>query len=165
MTDLLVKVGLHLEDAPSWWFTYMAGGRRPQFLFTWTPPESCSLPFRTHSSGESKKEAMLPFKAYCHFWDILYNVGDNYTKAWIPGSRDNWGLLGAWLLHMFIADRVCVCVCVCVFSHFSHVQLFVTLWTVACQPPLSMGFSRWEHWSRLPCPPPGDLPNPGIELA
>ena len=37
---------------------------------------------------------------------------------------------------------VCVCVCVCVFSRFSHVQLFVTLWTVACQPPLSMGFSR-----------------------
>ena len=61
-------------------------------------------------------------------------------------------------------QTVCVCVCMCVFSRFSHVQLFVTLWTVACQPPLSMGFSRWEHWSRLPYPPPGDLPNPGIEL-
>ena len=40
---------------------------------------------------------------------------------------------------------------------------FVTLWTVARQPPLSMGFSRHEYWSGLPCPPPGDLPNPGIE--
>ena len=38
-----------------------------------------------------------------------------------------------------------------------------TLWTVACQAPLSTGFSRQEHWSVLPCSPPGDLPNPGIE--
>ena len=45
-------------------------------------------------------------------------------------------------------------------------QLYPTLcdhWTVACQAPLSMGFSRQEHWSRLPCPSPGDLPNLGIE--
>ena len=40
-----------------------------------------------------------------------------------------------------------------------------TLWTVAHQDPLSMGFSRQESWSGLPCPPPGDLPDPGIELA
>ena len=48
-------------------------------------------------------------------------------------------------------------------SHFSHVQLFATLWTVAHQVPLSMGFPRQECWSGLPCPPLGDLPNPGIE--
>ena len=48
-------------------------------------------------------------------------------------------------------------------SHFNHVQLFATLWTVGCQAPLSMGFSRQEYWSGLPCPPPGDLPNPGTE--
>ena len=40
---------------------------------------------------------------------------------------------------------------------------FVTLWTVAGQAPLSTGFSRQEYWSGLPCPPPGDLLNPGIE--
>ena len=45
----------------------------------------------------------------------------------------------------------------------SHVQLFATPWTVACQAPLSMGFSRQEYWSGLPFPPPGDLPNPGIK--
>ena len=45
----------------------------------------------------------------------------------------------------------------------SHVQLFMTPWTIACQAPLSMGFSRQEYWSGLPCPPPGDLPTPGIE--
>ena len=39
------------------------------------------------------------------------------------------------------------------------------LWTVAHQAPLSMGFSRQEYWGGLPCPPPGDLPNPGIEPA
>ena len=50
----------------------------------------------------------------------------------------------------------------CVLSHFSHVQLFVTPWTVARQAPLSMGFSRQEYWSGLPCPPPGNLPNPEI---
>ena len=45
----------------------------------------------------------------------------------------------------------------CVLSCFSHVQIFVTLWTIAHQPPLSMGFSRKEHWSGLPCPPSGDF--------
>ena len=45
----------------------------------------------------------------------------------------------------------------------SHVRLFATPWTVAHQAPLTMGFSRQEHWSGLPCPPPGDLPDPGME--
>ena len=45
----------------------------------------------------------------------------------------------------------------------SHVQLFMTLWTVTHQVLLSMGFSRQEYWSGLPSPPPGDLPNLGIE--
>ena len=49
-------------------------------------------------------------------------------------------------------------------SHFSHIQLFVTLQTVACQAPLSIGFSRQGYWSGLPCSPPGDLSDPGIEL-
>ena len=45
----------------------------------------------------------------------------------------------------------------------SRVRLFATPWTVACQAPLSMGFSRQEYWSELPFPSPGDLPDPGIE--
>ena len=48
-------------------------------------------------------------------------------------------------------------------SHDSHVCLFVTLWTVAHQAPLSMGFSRQEYWSGLPCPATGDLPDLGTE--
>ena len=51
----------------------------------------------------------------------------------------------------------------CVLSWLSHVQLFGTSWTATCQYPLSMGFSRQEHWNGLPCSPPGDLPDPGIE--
>ena len=47
---------------------------------------------------------------------------------------------------------------VCMLSHFSRVQLFVTLRTVARQAPLSMGFYRQEYWSGLPCPPPGIKP-------
>ena len=54
-------------------------------------------------------------------------------------------------------------VCECMLSHFSHVRLFATPWTVAHQAPLSMGFSRQGYWSGLPCPPPGDLPNAGIK--
>ena len=45
----------------------------------------------------------------------------------------------------------------------SHVHLFVTLWTAACQTPLPMEFSRQGYWNGLPFPPPGDLPDPGID--
>ena len=46
---------------------------------------------------------------------------------------------------------------------FSPLLLFVTLGTVARQAPLSTGFPRQEYWSGSPCPPPGDLPNPGVK--
>ena len=57
---------------------------------------------------------------------------------------------------------------VCLFSIIVSVscslaKLFVTLWTIACQAPLSMGLLSQEYWSRLPFPPPGDLPDAGIE--
>ena len=45
----------------------------------------------------------------------------------------------------------------------NYVLLFANPWTLACQRPLSMGFSTQVYWSRLPFPSPGDLPNPGIE--
>ena len=55
---------------------------------------------------------------------------------------------------------MCVCVCVC---GLSHVQLFVTPWTIAHQAPLPLEFSRQEYWSGLPIPTPGGLSNSGIE--
>ena len=53
--------------------------------------------------------------------------------------------------------------CVCMLSCFSCVQLCVTLWTATHQTSLSVGFSKQEYWSGLPCPPLGHLPDPGIE--
>ena len=50
-------------------------------------------------------------------------------------------------------------------NHFSRVWLSVTLWTVVCQALLSMGFSRQEYWSRLPCLSARNLPNPGVKPA
>ena len=57
------------------------------------------------------------------------------------------------------------CLHACVLSPFSHVRLFAIPGTIALQAPLSMGFSRQEYWSGLPCPSPGDRPNPGIKPA
>ena len=54
--------------------------------------------------------------------------------------------------------RVCVCMLRCT-------QLFATPWTIACQTPLYMVFSRQEYWSGLPFPAPGDLPDPGSKPA
>ena len=63
---------------------------------------------------------------------------------------------------------LCMCVHVCAHTHthvLSCVQLFAIPWTVPYQAPLSMEFFKQEYWSRLPFPPPGDLPDPGIEFA
>ena len=61
-------------------------------------------------------------------------------------------------MYMYISNM-----CVFVLSYFIHIQLFATVWTVAHWAPLSMGFSRQEYWSGLPCLPPRDLLNPRIE--
>ena len=55
--------------------------------------------------------------------------------------------------------------CAWVLSRLSCIRLFAIHSTAAGQAPLSMGFSRQEYWSELPCPPPGDLPDPGIKPA
>ena len=57
-------------------------------------------------------------------------------------------------------EQICSIKIVRVLSHFSHVQLFATLWTKACEAPLSVGCSRQEYWRGLPCPPPGDFSQP-----
>ena len=82
---------------------------------------------------------------------------------WIP--EENQFLLSAQL---GISHSYSVLSCILrnilwVPPHFSCVWLFVTLWTVARQTPLCMGFSRQEYRSGLPCLPPGDLPNPGVK--
>ena len=62
----------------------------------------------------------------------------------------------------FLINNTFILLSACV-GLLSHIQLLVTLWTVACQAPISMEFSRKEYWSGLPFPSPGDLPQSGIK--
>ena len=73
-------------------------------------------------------------------------VGDGQESlvCYHPWGRKEWGMTER------LKRRNCA-------PSFSHVWLFATPWTVACQAPLSMGFFRQEHWSGLPFLPPGGL--------
>ena len=117
----------------------------------------CSLPaFSVHGIFQARVPRMG-----CHF--LLQGI--------FPTQGSNQGLLHCrQTLYLLSHEGSPICVCIyhiniCAFmlSCFSCVRLFVTLLTVARQSPLSMGFFRQEYWGRLPCPPPGDLPDPGIE--
>ena len=81
-----------------------------------------------------------------------FNIFNTVTVSSIPTMCTNIDICG-----LYTYTHICA-------SVLSHVQICATLWTVVCQSSLSMGFSRPEYWSGLPCPPPGDLPDPGIEL-
>ena len=85
--------------------------------------------------------------------------GGEFGEEWTPV----YGWLGPFAVHLKLSQHVnWLCVSVCAKS-LNPVQLFATPWTVACQAPLSVEFSRQEYWSGLPCPPPGNLPVPGIK--
>ena len=77
----------------------------------------------------------------------------NECALWITWSKNQLSV-SIWLSG---------CERACVLRRFSHVRFFETPWTIACQAPLSVGFSRQGYWSGLSCFPPGDLPDPGIE--
>ena len=108
---------------------------------------------------ELLKDSWMFSSAPCLLWsEVLVerceeNIGgstsilflDNCGHSFKPHQSSTSGCLSK------ISYNLCAC------------ALFVTPWTVARQAPLSMGFSRQEYWSGLPCPPPGDLPNPGME--
>ena len=76
----------------------------------------------------------------------------------LPGGPGSWPLITPLPPLWFFQTRVCACM-----LFLQSCLTVVILWTVAHQDPLSMGFARQEYWSGLPCPPLGDLPNPGIE--
>ena len=96
------------------------------------------------------------------------------SEGWIPAIpvQGRGCALGYWSqtpsrVHSHSSDTSWVTLgkCVCVRAQLlSHAWLFATLWLVACQVPLSMGFSRQEYWSRLPFPIPGNLPDLGYIL-
>ena len=139
------------------------------------------------SSG--KKAIHIQWKPYLEFlnlifshpsnmWHIFQNdwtiLGDSGQQqwaellaavSWAPGQPWNHERKQPTHLHSFCTHTTILVFTfsVCVLSCCCRVRLFVTLWTVAQQAPLSMEFSRQEYCSGLSCPPPGDLPHPGIE--
>ena len=101
-----------------------------------------------------------PLKSTC--WTCQHEVLKELSKRNLnrireSGDKVEMGLGGNGLWRS--RDDMCVCM----LSRSSHVQFFVTPWTVACQAPPSMGFSRQEYWSGLPFPPLRDIPDPAIE--
>ena len=104
----------------------------------------------------------LPGLALISRWPSHGASRDEHLRVWWAGRLcfSGWTNIEAASLLLLFSRSVC-----CVLSRFSRVWLFVAPWTVACQAPLSMGFSRQEYWSGLPFPPPGDHPDPGIEPA
>ena len=89
---------------------------------------------------------------------------------WLPQrSNPMWLCQFSCSLYLtFILGTQAISTCMhmvgeCVLNHYSFVRLFADLWTIVPQAPRSMGFSRQEHWNGLPCLPPGDFLDPGIE--
>ena len=146
---------------------------------------TCSLPFLPTSPEQStsplretarRQASRIPssVQGYLMPWISFGDVHRTWTVRTWKLDRGVSHFLVPWccsgLLNIFEISsikRSCrtsrLCTYVCVLSHLSHVQLCVTLWTKACQDPLSTGFSRWAYWSRLPFPSPGDLQNPRTE--
>ena len=88
-----------------------------------------------------------------------------------PALKLDYLLLGHQGSHIHMCMCVCIftlqvitryCAMCCVLRHSVMSDSLQPFWNVVRQAPVSMGFSRQDYWSGLPCPPPGDLPNPGI---
>ena len=112
---------------------------------------------------------MVGKPSYALCWDIEQLRARTVVWTWNlilfpalpPGSYlTGFSPTPLWLCFLY---RVRILEEIIMLSHFSRVRLSVTPWTVACQAPLTMGFSRQKYWRGLPFPPPGDLPNSGTE--
>ena len=109
----------------------------------------------THSTISCLKNPMEDF--------LLMDRGA--CQATIAKAAKSWTQIGTWAHNTagYIASlSYILCFSVCMLRCFSHVRLCATLWNATCQAPLSIGFSRQEHSSGLPCPPPGDLSTKGL---
>ena len=113
-------------------------------------------------------------KFTCGYWRMLLRTSPVFH--WIPWKiKSRCSLLGKSPKYLKVQSKCLLSLLdylplassdlACVPSHFSHVWLFATLWTVAHWTPLSIAFPRYEYWSGLPCTSPGDLPNPRMEPA
>ena len=121
----------------------------------WKYNETINFYFgKTLMRKHSSKKMWKIISKYSYFKIRHYPNTMQYVDWWDIYKSEN-----LWFLSYFFFLSMCAGM----LSHFSCVQLFVTLQTIACQDPLSMGFSRQEYWSGLPWPPPGDLPELRIE--
>ena len=114
-------------------------------------------------------EVFVSLFFFSYFWAIIiknsfqpYTVQPNATLnlQLVIRSPISLALRKSVFVFVFVFNKISI---MCEISHFNHIQLFVTLWTIAHQAPLSMGFSRQEYLRGLPCSIPGDLPDPGIK--
>ena len=103
---------------------------------------------------------ILRFYFYSLTAESLYPLTNLSLFPPTPGPGNNFCFY-EFGFFFFIADVGDVCVCV--FQSLPHVRFFATPWTLACQIPLSLEFSRQEYWSGQSFPSPGDLPDPGIK--
>ena len=112
---------------------------------------------RYYSIQDPEVEWCFP---YFRFYKAVKTVNDQIAKI-IP----YWFFLLKWFFFKKKKSTVIYAVLYAVLRHFSCIWHFMTPWTVALQAPLSMGFSRQEYRRGLPHPPPGDLPDSGMEPA
>ena len=144
-----------------------------QTLSHWTTRE---IPDAILNSMNSLK---LQITVHAYMWLFYYSNSNCHCYAWrVLGKSEVMEIIVYWRLLCAMKATLChetghetvteskatvKIFRVCVLSCLSHAWLFVTLWTVALQDPLSMEFPRQEYWSGFSCPPPGDLPEPGIK--
>ena len=112
--------------------------------------------FSSVTSFSSHSSLKYFYFCFCHYCFVLVSIVPAISLLLLHLLLDIW----AWNKDTVLLSSIQWSEEV---KSLSCVRLFVTPWTVACQAPLSMGFSRQEYWSGLPFPSPGDLPSPGIE--
>ena len=111
----------------------------------------------------------MRLQASCHFTScrVIYTWWRRNCLTIALQKHRNLSLwIGRLKWHIYTIDtmyKIDINECTCLPSRFSRVRLFVTPWTAAHPAPLFMGFSRQEHWSGLPWPPPGDPPDSWIK--
>ena len=117
----------------------------------------CSWFLVSYHCGQ--KRGLTQFWFSSKYWDMIMTQHVMYSEECSMYTWNNIHLLnfdGVLSLSLYVHT--------CVISLFSHVLHFAKLWTVAHQAPPYLGFSRQEYCRGLPCPPPGNLSDPGIEL-
>ena len=138
--------------APAVWYSRKAAWKQWHFSWTWNNGilifSCCFIPCHCPLHLQTISQTYITLIRLSEEMDIKDSASEG-SEGSEERHRGN--------LHPL---QVCVCA-----QSLSHVQLFETLWAEIHQTLLSMGFSRQGYWNGLLFPPPGDLPNPGIELA